>query len=426
MPLIVEFTCELPNGVHARPASHVETLCNTFTSHIEWHNLRTDRKGNAKSALALIGTDTLAGDRCQLLISGTDEDAAYQRLNQWLQEEFPHCDAPLAEAGHAEVVPLPASLTHLNPQLFRARSVCSGCAGGVLTLLSSLDLSALADLPAAQDVEAERAALDNGLKLLLKNIEFRLLDSDGTTSAILEAQRSLAGDLSLRQYLLDGVTRGLSCAQAIADGASHFCDQFAHSSSSYLQERALDVRDLCFQLLQQIYGEQRFPAPGKLTRPAICMADELTPGQFLELDKTLLKGLLLKSGGTTSHTVILARSFNIPTLVGVEIDRLTSWLQQTVYIDGNAGAIVVAPDEAVTRYYQQEARVQEALREQQRVWLTREARTADGIRMEIAANIAHAVEAQGGVRQRRGGGWPVPHRNALHGQGLRPRRERTV
>lgn len=52
MALIVEFTCELPNGVHARPASHVETLCNTFTSHIEWHNLRTDRKGNAKSGWA--------------------------------------------------------------------------------------------------------------------------------------------------------------------------------------------------------------------------------------------------------------------------------------------------------------------------------------------------------------------------------------
>ena len=84
MALVVEFTCELPNGVHARPASHVETLCNTFTSQIEWHNLRTDRKGNAKSALALIGTDTLAGDSCQLLISGADEQAAHQRLSQWL------------------------------------------------------------------------------------------------------------------------------------------------------------------------------------------------------------------------------------------------------------------------------------------------------------------------------------------------------
>ncbi|WP_343143694.1 putative PEP-binding protein, partial [Pseudomonas aeruginosa] len=56
--------------------------------------------------------------------------------------------------------------------------------------------------------------------------------------------------------------------------------------------------------------------------------------------------------------------------------------------------IVVEPGESVARYYQQEARVQDALREQQRVWLTQQARTADGIRIEIAANIAHSVEAQ--------------------------------
>jgi len=394
MALIVEFTCELPNGVHARPASHIETQCNTFTSHIEWHNLRTERKGNAKSALSLIGTDTLAGDSCQLLISGTDEQAAHQHLSQWLRNEFPHCDAPLAESKNNELEPLPASLTHLNPQLFRARTVCSGSAGGVLSLLSSLDLNALSNLPSAQDIETEQAALDNGLTLLMKNIEFRLLDSDGATSAILEAHRSLASDLSLRQHLLAGVSRGLSCAQAVVESAGHFCDEFARSSSSYLQERALDVRDVCFQLLQQIYGEQRFPAPGKLTQPTVCMADELTPSQFLELDKTLLKGLLLKSGGTTSHTVILARSFNIPTLVGVDIESLMPWLQQTVYIDSNAGAVVVAPDESIVRYYQQEARIQDAIREQQRIWLTQEARTADGIRMEVAANIAHSVEAQ--------------------------------
>ena len=390
----MEFSCELPNGVHARPASHVETLCNTFTSHIEWHNLRTDRKGNAKSALALIGTDTLAGDACQLLISGTDEQDAHQRLSQWLRDEFPLCDAPLAEIKNSELEPLPASLTNLNPLFFRARAVCTGSAGGVLTQLSSLDLNTLGELPAASDIETEQSALDNGLTLLIKNIAFRQLDSDGATSAILEAHRSLAGDTSLRQHLLAGVARGLSCAQAIVESAGHFCDEFARSSSRYLQERALDVRDVCFQLLQQIYGEQRFPAPGKLTQPTVCMADELTPSQFLELDKTFLKGLLLKSGGTTSHTVILARSFNIPTLVGVDIEALTPWLHQTVYIDGNAGAIVVAPDEPVTRYYQQEARVQDALREQQSIWLTQQARTADGIRMEVAANIAHSVEAQ--------------------------------
>ncbi|ELP5717340.1 fructose-specific PTS system IIA-like component [Enterobacter asburiae] len=394
MALVVEFTCELPNGVHARPASHVETLCNTFISQIEWHNLRTGRKGNAKSALALIGTDTLAGDACRLVIHGEDEQSAYQQLEQWLREEFPHCDAPLAEAPNTELDPLPESLARLNPTLFRALPVCSGSARGVLTLLTSLDLNALTDLPDAKSPEEEQSALDSGLTLLVKNIELRALDSDSTASAILEAHRSLATDTSLRQHLLAGVSQGLSCAQATIATANHFCDTFSRSSSSYLQERVLDVRDVCYQLLQQIYGEQRFPAPGQLTQPTVCLADDLTPGQFLELDKTLLKGLLLKSGGTTSHTVILARSFNIPTLVGVDSESLLQWRNKPVFIDGNAGAVVVNASDAVARYYRQEARVQQALREQQRIWLDREARTADDLRIEIAANIAHAVEAQ--------------------------------
>lgn len=394
MALVVEFTCELPNGVHARPASHVETLCNTFISQIEWHNLRTDRKGDAKSALALIGTDTLAGDACRLVIDGEDEQSAYQQLEQWLREEFPHCDAPLAEALNTELDPLPESLTRLNPTLFRALPVCSGSARGVLTLLTSLDLNALTDLPDAKSPEEEQSALDSGLTLLVKNIELRALDSDSTASAILDAHRSLATDASLRQHLLAGVSQGLSCAQATIATANHFCDTFSRSSSSYLQERVLDVRDVCYQLLQQIYGEERFPAPGQLTQPTVCLADDLTPGQFLELDKTLLKGLLLKSGGTTSHTVILARSFNIPTLVGVDSESLLQWRNKPVFVDGNAGAVVVNASDAVARYYQQEARVQQAIREQQRIWLDRKARTSDGLRIEIAANIAHAVEAQ--------------------------------
>jgi len=66
MALVLIITCNLPNGVHARPASQVETLCNTFVASIKWHNLRTDRRGDAKSALALIGTNTIEGDECHI------------------------------------------------------------------------------------------------------------------------------------------------------------------------------------------------------------------------------------------------------------------------------------------------------------------------------------------------------------------------
>lgn len=393
MALVIHFRCDLPNGVHARPASLVETLCNQFSSTIEWHNLRTDRHGDAKSALSLIGTGTLKGDDCQIRVAGNDEDHAFATLSTFIKDEFPHCDAPLPEAQNSEIAPVPESLSRLTPSFFRANPVCGGSASGILIPLASLDLNKLGDLPAARSIDVEQTALESGLEQLLRAINLRQLASDGTASAILEAHRSLASDISLRTQLLEQIHAGASCAAAVVKTAAYFCAQFSQSESVYLQERVLDVRDVCFQLLQHIYGETRFPTPGKLQQEAICVADEITPSQFLELDKTLLKGLVLRSGGTTSHTVILARSFNIPTLVGMDTDALRPWLQQTVQIDGDLGLIVVNLTDSVKRYYQQEAWVQQLLRDQQKEWLNQLGRTADGLRLEVAANIAHCVES---------------------------------
>lgn len=193
MALVIEFTCDLPNGVHARPASLVETLCNRFSSAIEWRNLRCDTGGNAKSALAVIGTNTLKGDTCQLLISGEDEAEAYAALTAFLRDEFPHCDAPLPTAQALDVQPVPESLTP-EPDAVPCQSGLRRQRGGRLIHLKSRDLHELGALPVASSPEQEQAALDNGLRLLVKDIELRLLDNDGTASAILEAHRSLATD----------------------------------------------------------------------------------------------------------------------------------------------------------------------------------------------------------------------------------------
>ena len=393
MALVIQFTCTLPNGVHARPASLVETLSNTFSASIEWYNLRSERRGDAKSALALISTNTINGDTCQLIISGADEQQAHAQLSQFMRDDFPHCDTPLPGSDQQDAEPVPESLLRLNPLLVPGKPVCAGSAGGVLIPLKTLDLHDLGPLPAGNGIDEEQSALHRGLTLLQQDLNLRLLDNDGSARAILEAHRSLATDTALRQDLLDGILAGLSCAQATVATADRFCREFAQSGNSYLAERVLDVRDVCFQLLQQIYGQSRFPSPGALTGPSVCVADELTPSQFLELDKSHLKGLVLRSGGTTSHTVILARSFGIPTLVGVDTGGLSPWLYQPVQIDGNAGVLVVNPDEAVSRYYQQEAWLAGQLASQQQQWLDKPGQTADGLHLEVAANIAHALEA---------------------------------
>ncbi|MHC0521359.1 HPr family phosphocarrier protein, partial [Vibrio harveyi] len=330
------FSCELPNGVHARPASHVEAVCNGFDSSITWQNQRTGMSGNAKSVLSLISTDTLLGDECLITIEGQDEDSALTQLKQFITNEFPHCDAPLATTTQEDenLAPLPRNFSNLNVAHIRGRSVSEGFGQGVLTAMGAINFDAFTDLPPAKSLNEERSQLNSGLEAVVKSLTIQLNSSEHTEGEVLKAHLSIAKDEEFRQTIASNLVEGRSSADAIIATAKHFGEVMKNSSSAYMRERELDIRDVCYQLLQSIYGDERFGSQNKLTQPTVCLADDLTPSQFLELDKSLLKGLILSHGGNTSHTVILARSFAIPTIVGVEGSRLTDLLDEEVVVDG--------------------------------------------------------------------------------------------
>lgn len=389
------FSCELPNGVHARPAGHVETLCNQYLSNIEWQNERTGLSGNAKSVLSLIGTDTLLGDTCMITIDGEDEESALEALQNFIANEFPHCDSPL-EQTHAneEQQPLPRNLSNLTEGAIRATSVSSGIGRGVVVKVGAINFDQLPYLPETRALEEEKSELKSGLAQLSKAIEVQANTSVDTESEVLAAHLSILRDESFVQQLNTNLVEGRSCAQAVVATAKHYAEQLQKSSSQYLRERELDIRDVCFQLLQTIYGDEHYTSQLALTEPSICMAEDLTPSQFLELDKSLLKGLVLTHGGSTSHTVILARSFGIPTVVGMKDGALEADIDQEVYLDANLGAIVTDLTEPVVRYYEQENRIINTVRERQAAFKDTQGMTQDGKKLEVAANIAHSVEAK--------------------------------
>ncbi|EOA9034911.1 phosphoenolpyruvate--protein phosphotransferase [Vibrio harveyi] len=390
------FSCELPNGVHARPASHVEAVCNGFDSSITWQNQRTGMSGNAKSVLSLISTDTLLGDECLITIEGQDEDSALTQLKQFITNEFPHCDAPLATTTQEDenLAPLPRNFSNLNVAHIRGRSVSEGFGQGVLTAMGAINFDAFTDLPPAKSLNEERSQLNSGLEAVVKSLTIQLNSSEHTEGEVLKAHLSIAKDEEFRQTIASNLVEGRSSADAIIATAKHFGEVMKNSSSAYMRERELDIRDACYQLLQSIYGDERFGSQNKLTQPTVCLADDLTPSQFLELDKSLLKGLILSHGGNTSHTVILARSFAIPTIVGVEGSRLTDLLDEEVVVDGTLGIVVTEIAESVERYYVQESKVKEIVSSRQAQFRDVAAQTFDGKVLEVAANIAHSVEAK--------------------------------
>ena len=127
---------------------------------------------------------------------------------------------------------------------------------------------------------------------------------------------------------------------------------------------------------------------------SIVVADSLTPCQFLLLDCRFLKGLVLGEAGTTSHTVILARSFSVPTLVGVANIKQGLADKTEAILDGEIGALVTGLTETARRYYRMERQRLEARRLVLHSAANQFAVTRDGHKMEIAANIATVEEAE--------------------------------
>jgi fructose-specific PTS system IIA-like component len=98
-------------------------------SSVDWWNTRSDLRGNAKSALAIIATNTIQGDECQLIISAVRMSSGrLLRCRHLFRMNF-RTAMPLPAAESPEVQPVPESLSRLNPILFHGRPVCAGSAG---------------------------------------------------------------------------------------------------------------------------------------------------------------------------------------------------------------------------------------------------------------------------------------------------------
>ena len=117
--------------------------------------------------------------------------------------------------------------------------------------------------------------------------------------------------------------------------------------------RALDVRDVCRQLIRELRGSPYGP-PVELTQDSILVAEGLTPSDLLALDRRFLKGLALSKTGGTSHTVILARSFGIPCVIEIADFPITRWEGQEEIVDGELGLVAVELTAAARRYFEME------------------------------------------------------------------------
>jgi fructose-specific PTS system IIA-like component len=389
-----EFRCPLPSGLHARPASHLAETALKFACAIELRNDRNDAVADAKSVLALVAADVHHGDPCRLRFDGEDAAVASASMREFVTHALPACDVPLPAAPCCGPVVLPRVLRDAVDRVVSGLPVSRGIGRGRLVIAGGLSWSAVEDAGGAGTRAEEQAAVDAALAAVRASLEATLAARPSTAEAgILGAQLALARDASISREIAQRIAAGLPSRRAVAEAGRHVVEKLMRVESAVVRERAVDVEDLFAELLERL-GATGVRGRTRLEGPSVLLAESLAPRQLLALDREHLRGLLLEREGSTSHVVILARSFGIPTLSGVRDARSLLAEGDAVVVDAELGFAVREEHPRVRRHYDRQV----AIRARQRSLLAEHARplatTRDGRRVEVGANVGSVEELE--------------------------------
>ncbi len=161
---------------------------------------------------------------------------------------------------------------------------------------------------------------------------------------------------------------------------------FSQVDDEYLKERVADIKDIARRLLENLIGKERNPL-SNLTERAIIIAHDLSPSDTATMDKQKVVAFATDIGGPTSHTAIMARSMEIPAVVGLDRASREVMTGDTIIIDGHHGILVIHPDaKTLAAYAKEEKRFIELTSELDKLRHL-PAETPDGHRVELSANI---------------------------------------
>jgi phosphoenolpyruvate-protein phosphotransferase (PTS system enzyme I) len=215
-------------------------------------------------------------------------------------------------------------------------------------------------------------------------------------AGIFEAHVEMAEDPEFQSEVEERV-KGLESPEAAAISVGEeFATLFAEMEDEYMAARADDVRDVASQIASELMGGKG-TGLDMLDEPSVVLARNLAPSDTARIPKGMALGFVIAEGSRTSHVSIMARSFGIPAVVGVGAELEDALGARMVALDGTEGYAVADPDEDVISDFEQkqkDAAAEAALLEE---YKHVEAHTSDGKRIEVAANIGSAEEAEGAI-----------------------------
>lgn len=251
-----------------------------------------------------------------------------------------------------------------------------------------------------EDTEAEATRLDDALAKSteeLQAIRDKAAQSLGEAEAqVFDAHLMVLSDPEMvgqiKQNIQDNKVNAEAALKEVTD---MYIGMFeAMDDNAYMQERAADIRDVAKRILAHLLGVT-LPNPSMINEEVIVVAHDLTPSDTAQLDRTYVKAFVTDIGGRTSHSAIMARSLEIPAIVGTKeiTDKVKAG--DILAVNGIIGDVIIDPTDAEKSEFEAEAK---AYADQKAEWdklKNAETVTADGKHVELAANIGTPKDLEG-------------------------------
>lgn len=211
-----------------------------------------------------------------------------------------------------------------------------------------------------------------------------------------QAQLSMLDDPTFKSDVIAEIRGGTNAETAVSVVFNGYIDLFRALRDPYLKERAADLKDIGYKIKRHLMGFSE-SARCNLEEDSIVLARDLSPSDTLQMGRSKILGMATEGGGRTSHTSIMARSMDIPAVVG--LGPFLSEIQDgdCIVIDGSQGVILINPDEKNLAHYKKRMEAYRSYKNELESLRFLPAETRDGHQITLLSNIDHPVEVAGAI-----------------------------
>ena len=254
------------------------------------------------------------------------------------------------------------------------------------------------------DVEAEITRFTDAketAKEQLKGFYEKAVKEVGeVNAAIFEVHQMMLDDLDYVESITNMIrTQEVNAEFAVASTGDNFSKMFAAMDDDYMKERAADVKDISNRVISILQNAENGSVTGE--KPVILLADDLAPSETVQLDKSKVLSFVTRHGSTNSHTAILARTMNIPALIGIDFSEDVNGKMGIV--DGYTGTLYIEPDEEIMKKYEAKKAEDENKKRLLLELKGKENVTLDGKKINLYANIGGVADVANALSNDAGG-----------------------